>query len=99
MAVMTIHLAELDAVGDPPADDPEAVQRRVAALVADLTEPARSEAYNEMGDGRRAYAVGRAWVLDSLSRSESSPIAPSLGAQSSGSGVRPLVRRRTPRQA
>jgi len=71
MAAIATRLCELDAVGDPPADDPEAVQRRVAALVADLTEPARSEAYNEMGDGRRAYAVGRAWVLDSLSRSES----------------------------
>jgi hypothetical protein len=69
MAVMTMRLAELDGLGDPPADDPEAVERRVAALVADLTEPARSDAYNEIGDGRRAYAVGRAWVLESLSRS------------------------------
>jgi hypothetical protein len=62
MAVMTMRLAELDGFGGRSPDDPKAVERRVAALVADLTEPARSDAYNEIGDGRRAYAVGRRWV-------------------------------------
>jgi hypothetical protein len=68
MAVMMMRVAELDGLVDPPAEDREAVERRVAALVAELTEPARSEAYDEIGDGRRAYAVGRAWVHDSLFR-------------------------------
>jgi len=58
MAVTTMRLAELDGLGDPPADDPEVVERRVAALVADPREPRRSDAYNEIGDGRRAFAVG-----------------------------------------
>jgi hypothetical protein len=62
MAVMTMRLAELDGFGGRSPDDPKAVERRVAALVADLTEPARSDVYNEIGDGRRAYAVGRRWV-------------------------------------
>jgi hypothetical protein len=72
MAVMAMHVAELDGLGEPPADGPEAFERRVAALVADLTEPARSDAYNEIGDGHRAFEVARGWVCDSLSRRSSS---------------------------
>lgn len=53
-AVIVIWLCELDG-GPPPADeDPTAFEERVTSLAADLVEPAKSKAYNQLGDGRRA---------------------------------------------
>jgi hypothetical protein len=75
MAVMALHVAELDGLGEAPADDVDAFERRVTAIAADLTEPARSDAYNEIGDGRRAYEVARGWVYDSLARRSRTAIA------------------------
>ena len=59
---MAIRIAELDGFEEPPPDDADAFEARVEQLVADHVEPARSTAYNEIGDGRRAYAIATAWV-------------------------------------
>ena len=60
-----LRLAELDGY-DPPPDDAAAVEARVEQLVADHIEPARSTAYNELGDGRRAIAVATRWLRPKL---------------------------------
>ena len=57
MTVIAIRLAELDDAEPAPRDDSVAFDQRVAALVGDLVEPVRSQAYNELGDGRRAVSV------------------------------------------
>jgi len=66
MAVIALRLAELDGYDPPPPDDGAAVDARVAQLVADHVEPARSTAYNELGDGRRAVAVATRWLRPQL---------------------------------
>ena len=43
--------AELDRVPPAEAPDPDDHATRVAALVADLVEPAKSNAYDKLGDG------------------------------------------------
>jgi len=59
---MAVRIAELDGYEGPPPEDEEAFEARVARLVGDHIEPASSNACNEMGDGRRAYALATAWV-------------------------------------
>ncbi len=56
-AVMAMRMAELDGAEPPPPDDPAAFDARVTALVSDLVEPARSKAYDELGNGRKALAL------------------------------------------
>jgi hypothetical protein len=43
-----------------------AIDARVTNFVSDLVEPARSKAYNELGDGRRALAVAVGWLRPKL---------------------------------
>jgi hypothetical protein len=66
MAVLAMRLAELDRFDPPVPEDAAAVEARVAQLVADHVEPARSSAYNELGDGRRAVAVANRWLRSKL---------------------------------
>jgi len=61
-AVMAVRLAELDDFADPPPDDFDAFESRVARLTADHVEPARSTTHNEVGDGHRAYAIATGWA-------------------------------------
>jgi hypothetical protein len=61
-AVMAVRLAELDGADPPPPEDQAAFDARVASLAADFVEPAKLKAYNELGDGRRAQAIGAAWL-------------------------------------
>jgi hypothetical protein len=61
-AVMAMRMAELDGAEPPAPDDPAAFEARVASLAADFVEPAKSRAYNELGDGRRAQAIAVAWL-------------------------------------
>jgi hypothetical protein len=62
MAVMALRMAELDGAELPPPDDQAAFDERVKQLVADFVEPARSKAYNELGDGRRAIDLAVRWL-------------------------------------
>lgn len=59
---MAVRLAELDGAPPLPPDDPAAFEAKVVALAADLVEPAKSKAYNELGDGRRAQTIAAAWL-------------------------------------
>jgi hypothetical protein len=62
LAVTAFRIAELDGFDPPPPDDEAAFVVRVAQLVADHVEPARSKAYYELGDGRRALAIAFGWL-------------------------------------
>lgn len=62
LAVMATHLAELDGIEPPEPADPEAVGLRVGQLVADLVEPAKSEALDKLGEGRSAFDIANAWL-------------------------------------
>ena len=45
---------------------PSALAPRVAQLVADLVEPARVVALEQLGDGWRAFGVATSWVRGKL---------------------------------
>jgi hypothetical protein len=62
MAVLALRLAELDGYDPPVPEEAAAVEGRVEQLVADHVEPARSTAYNELGDGRRSAIISARWV-------------------------------------
>jgi hypothetical protein len=62
LGVLAIHMCELDGTEFSPADDLEAFDARVTQIAADFVEPARSKAYNELGDGRRAMSIAFDWL-------------------------------------
>ena len=59
---MAMRMAELDGAEPPAPHDAAAFEARVASLAADFVEPAKSKAYNELGDGRRAQAIAASWL-------------------------------------
>ena len=66
MAVVTLRMAELDGADPGPPDDPAVFDARVTILTADLVKPARSKAYDALGDGRRALAIEVSWLEPKL---------------------------------
>jgi hypothetical protein len=62
VAAAALRLAELDGLPAAPPPDPEAFNGRVAALVADLVEPAKAEALEKLGEGSRAFDIAMGWV-------------------------------------
>ena len=64
LAVMAMHLAELDGLAPAEPDDPNAVNVRASQLVADLVEPARSTTLEKLGEGRPALEIANAWLRD-----------------------------------
>jgi hypothetical protein len=66
VAATAVRLAELD--GLPPATpaDPEALTARAAELVADLVEPAKSDALDKLGEGARALGIAVSWLRAKL---------------------------------
>ena len=70
-ALIAMRLAEFDDADPPPDDDQPALDARVAQLIADHVEPARSRAYDELGDGRRAMALAVRWLRPKLAREAS----------------------------
>jgi hypothetical protein len=72
-AAIAIRLSELDGA-EPPAPDVAATfEARVASLAGDFVEPAKSKAYNELGDGRRAQTVAAAWLRAGVLADRGSP--------------------------
>ncbi len=67
LAVTAFRIAELDGFDPPPPDDTQAFDARVAQLVADHVEPARSKAYYELGDGRRGLSLAIGWLRPKMS--------------------------------
>jgi hypothetical protein len=66
LAVTAFRIAELDGFDPPPPDDTAAFDARVAQLIADHVEPARSKAHHELGDGRRAVSLAVRWLRPKL---------------------------------
>src|SRR5439155_17442446 len=66
LGVLAIHLCELDGIEPLPPDDPEAFEARVTQIAADFVEPARSKAYHELGDGRRAMWIAFGWLRSKI---------------------------------
>jgi hypothetical protein len=66
IADMVARLAELDGVPDAAPPDPEALSRRIAGLVADLVQPAKADALDKLGEGKRAFDMANAWVRTKL---------------------------------
>lgn len=66
LADITARLAELDGVPPAVATDPEALSRRTTELLADLVEPAKSEALERLGEDHRALGIARDWVRRKL---------------------------------
>jgi hypothetical protein len=62
LAITADRLAELDGLPGAQDPDPDAATKRIAQLSADLVEPARSRAYEQAGNGRRAFDVATAWL-------------------------------------
>ncbi len=65
-AVLADRLAELDGLGSTIENEPPVFDARVAELVVDYVEPARSRAYDELGDGGRAQAIAASWLRQRL---------------------------------
>jgi hypothetical protein len=70
LAVAAFRIAELDGFDPPPPDDEVAFDARVAQLVADHVEPARSKAYDELGDGRRGLSIVVGWLRPRVARAD-----------------------------
>jgi hypothetical protein len=62
LSVMAADSAELDGVESPESDDPDALEERIGQLVADLVEPAKSEALDKLGEGTRALGIATNWL-------------------------------------
>ncbi|MGA2513902.1 MAG: hypothetical protein ABSG37_09830 [Candidatus Limnocylindrales bacterium] len=66
IAVSAVRAAELDGVEPAPPEDPDALKARAGQLVADLVEPAKSEALDKCGEGRQALDIAAGWVRNKL---------------------------------
>jgi hypothetical protein len=60
------RLAEYDGVPAAVPPDPETLSRRTTELVADLVEPAKSEALEKLGEAPRALGIANAWLRTKL---------------------------------
>ena len=82
LADVACRLAELDGV--PPAEpsDPDVASARVAELVADLVEPAKSTALEKLDEGHQALMIATAWLRAKLapSRCDSQEAYGALGS-------------------
>ena len=63
---MAVRLAEIDGVSPAAAQDPDALSRRTAELVADLVEPAKADTLDRLGEGERALGIAGNWVRSKL---------------------------------
>jgi len=62
LADITARLGEVDGVPPAVPPDADAVSRRTAELVADLVEPAKSDALEKLGEGHKALGIASDWV-------------------------------------
>lgn len=65
-AVTAVRLAELDGAQGPPEADAVSLEARISKYVEDFVQPARSKAYNELGDGRTAHRIASEWLMRGL---------------------------------
>jgi hypothetical protein len=62
IADMAVRLAEINGVPPAAPPDAEALARRTTELVADLVEPAKADALETLGEGRRALDIAVRWL-------------------------------------
>lgn len=62
LGAMAIGLTDKVGVAPPTPPEPEVTASRVERLVADLVEPARADALEDLGQGRRAFGTAASWV-------------------------------------
>jgi hypothetical protein len=66
LGAMAIGLTEKEHVSLPSPPAPKVAAARVEQLIADLVEPARAEALEDLGQGRRAFGIAASWVRGKL---------------------------------
>jgi hypothetical protein len=66
LGAVAIGLTEKVGVPPPSSLGPEVAAARVERLVADLVEPARVEALEDLGEGQRAFGIATNWVRGKL---------------------------------
>jgi hypothetical protein len=74
LGAMAIGFTDKEGVAPPTPPAPEATTARVERLTADLVEPARVEALENLGQGRRAFGIASSWVRGRLGQLE--PFSP-----------------------
>ena len=62
LAVMAADSAEFDGLEQAEPDDADGLESRIAQLIADLVEPAKSTALDKLGEGRPAFDIANAWL-------------------------------------
>ena len=76
VAASAVRAAQLDGVAPALPEDQVAFNRRAGELVADLVEPAKAEALDKLGEGRRAFDIAAGWVRSRMAtESRSEPTA------------------------
>jgi hypothetical protein len=62
LADMAADSAEFDGLEQAEPDDADGLESRIAQLIADLVEPAKSTALDKLGEGRPAFDIANAWL-------------------------------------
>ena len=66
IADMAVRMAQIDGAPAAAPLDPEVLSRRIAELVADLVQPAKSDALDKLGEGKKAFDIANAWLRTKL---------------------------------
>ncbi len=66
LGAMAIGLTDKEDAAPPTPPDSEVAAARLERLIADLVEPARAEALEDVGHGRRAFGIAASWVRGKL---------------------------------
>lgn len=72
VAQLAIGLAEKDGAPERTALDPDAVAARVAAYAADLVEPAKVIALEQLDEGKHALEIATSWLRGKLAQTTTS---------------------------
>jgi hypothetical protein len=59
-------MAQIDGTQAAAQPDPETLSERIAQLVEDLVEPAKSTALEKLGEGKSAFDVASSWLRPKL---------------------------------
>jgi hypothetical protein len=77
VSAMAVRAAGFVGLEPDQPDDPGAFRLRVGHIVADLVEPAKSEALDKLGEGRQAFDIAAGWVRGKITpRATSEPADP-----------------------
>jgi hypothetical protein len=66
LGAIAVGLTDKEDVAPPSPPEAEVAAARVERLIVDLVEPARTEALEDLGQGRRAFGIATSWVRSKL---------------------------------